>query len=140
MPCNARSYIDERDASTLLTAAPPGAVTAYAGASAPDGWLMCDGSAVSRATYADLFAVSGVLYGSGDGSTTFNLPDLRQRFPLGKAVSGTGSTLGGTGGSFTTGTPSATVQATILVGGAASTMHTHDATPPFQVVNYIIRY
>lgn len=61
---------------------------------------MCDGAAVSRTTEAALFAVIGTAYGAGDGSTTFNVPDLRQRFPLGKAAAGTGSTLGGTGGAI----------------------------------------
>ena len=75
-------------------------IVAYGGSSAPTGWLLCDGSAVSRTTYANLFAVVGTTYGVGDGATTFNLPDLRQRFPLGKAASGTGSTLGGSGGSI----------------------------------------
>jgi microcystin-dependent protein len=70
--------------------APVGAVTAYAGASAPAGWLLCDGSAVSRSTYADLFAAVGTAFGAGDGSSTFNLPDLRGRAPLG---AGTGSGL-----------------------------------------------
>lgn len=78
----------------------PGTITAFAGATAPVGWLLCDGSAVSRSTYADLFAVMSTAYGAGDGSTTFNLPDLRQRFPLGKAASGTGSSLGDTGGAI----------------------------------------
>lgn len=77
---------------------PTGQITAFGGAAAPTGWLLCDGTAVSRTTFAALFAVLGTAYGVGDGSTTFNLPDLRQRFPMGKAASGTGSTLGGTGG------------------------------------------
>ena len=51
-------------------------------ATAPTGWLLCDGSAVSRTTYADLFAVIGQTYGAGDG-TTFNLPDFRGRVPAG---------------------------------------------------------
>lgn len=68
--------------------------------SAPTGYLICDGSAVSRTTYAALFAVIGTTYGVGDGSTTFNLPDLRQRIPIGKAASGTGNTLAGTFGSI----------------------------------------
>lgn len=50
---------------------------AWAGATAPDEWLICDGSAISRTTYADLFAILGTTYGAGDGSTTFNIPDLR---------------------------------------------------------------
>jgi microcystin-dependent protein len=71
-------------------ASPSGAVTAYAGAVAPPGWLLCDGSAVSRTTYGTLFTAIGVAYGAGDGSTTFNLPDLRGRAPIG---AGTGSGL-----------------------------------------------
>lgn len=89
-----RMTLDERDGELV----PVGAVIATASSSVPDGYLACDGSAVSRTTYAALFAEIGTTYGSGDGSTTFNVPDMRQRFPLGKAASGTGSTLGGTGG------------------------------------------
>lgn len=59
---------------------PTGSEMLYAGTSAPSGWLMCDGSAVSRTTYANLFAVIGVEHGSGDGTTTFNVPDARGRF------------------------------------------------------------
>lgn len=58
---------------------PVGITSAYAGSVAPDGWLLCTGGAVSRTTYAALFAVLGTTYGSGDGATTFNLPDLRGR-------------------------------------------------------------
>ena len=50
---------------------------------APTGWLLCNGAAVSRTTYASLFAVIGTIYGSGDGSTTFNVPDFRGRVPAG---------------------------------------------------------
>lgn len=53
-----------------------GLIVAFAGSTAPAGWLICDGSAVSRTTYADLFAAIGTTYGAGDGSTTFNLPDF----------------------------------------------------------------
>lgn len=66
---------------------------------APTGYLIMDGSAISRATYAALFAVIGTTWGSGDGATTFNLPDFRGRYPFGKAASGTGNTLAGTFGS-----------------------------------------
>jgi microcystin-dependent protein len=59
---------------------PPGALQLFAMQTAPSGWLVCDGSAVSRATYANLFAAIGTLYGVGDGSTTFNVPDARGRF------------------------------------------------------------
>lgn len=79
---------------------PAGCIQMYGGSAAPTGFLLCDGGAVSRASYAALFAVVGTTYGAGDGSTTFNVPDLRQKFPLGKAASGTGNTLGGTGGAI----------------------------------------
>ena len=52
-------------------------------AATPTGWLLCDGTAVSRSTYADLFASIGTAYGTGDGSTTFNVPDYRGRAPIG---------------------------------------------------------
>ena len=66
-----------------------GAVIAFAGSTSPTGWLLCDGSAVSRTTYAALYAVIGDTYGSGDGSTTFNLPNLIDKFVQGNATSGT---------------------------------------------------
>lgn len=62
---------------------PIGSVLAYAGPTAPTLWLLCDGSAKSRTTYSSLFAIIGTTYGVGDGSTTFNLPDLRGRAPFG---------------------------------------------------------
>lgn len=66
----------------------------------PNGWLQCDGSAISRATYQNLFDAIGTTYGVGDGSTTFNLPDLRGRVPLGEGQgpSLNNKTLGETGG------------------------------------------
>lgn len=62
---------------------PTGSVTWFAADTPPSGWLECDGSAVSRTTYAALFAAIGTTFGSGDGSTTFNLPDLRGEFVRG---------------------------------------------------------
>jgi len=62
---------------------PIGSITAYGKETAPANWLICDGSAVSRTSYADLFAVIGTKYGEGDGSTTFNLPNLKGRVPVG---------------------------------------------------------
>lgn len=59
---------------------PAGSIQAYVGATAPTGWLLCHGAEVSRTTYATLYAVIGDKFGSGDGSTTFDLPDLRGRF------------------------------------------------------------
>ena len=66
---------------------PPGMLAPYAGKTAPEGWLLCDGSAVSRTTYAALFAVIGTTYGVGNGSTTFTLPDLRGRVAAGANAS-----------------------------------------------------
>lgn len=83
-----------------LAVMPVGGIVPFAGATAPSGYLLCDGAQVNRVTYKSLFDVIGTTYGAGDGSTTFNLPDLRQRFPLGKAAAGTGSTLGATGGAI----------------------------------------
>ena len=83
----------------VLAGVPSGAMVMWGAAAAPSGWLLCDGTSYLRADYADLFAVIGTTYGSADG-THFNVPDLRQRFPLGKAASGTGSALGGTGGAI----------------------------------------
>lgn len=73
---------------------PVGSVTAFAGATTPQGWLLCDGSAVSRTDYADLYAVIGDTYGAGDGSTTFNVPNLVDKFIEGSATAGTEKTAG----------------------------------------------
>lgn len=68
---------------------PTGSVIARAGNYGPYGYLFCNGAAVSRTTYADLFDVIGTIYGEGDGSTTFNLPNLTDRFIQGSDTSGT---------------------------------------------------
>jgi len=147
--------------------APTGSMLLYGAATAPDGWLLCDGQAVSRRTYADLFAIIGVIYGAGDGTTTFNLPDFRQKFPLGKAAAGTGNALGGTGGaidhthtgpSHNHSSPTGQASASGAGGTAynntgtpAGTVHNHsiatDGTgptglnnPPYLVVNFIIKF
>lgn len=67
-----------------------GAVASFSGNNTlPEGWLLCNGSAVSRETYAALFSVIGTTYGSGNGSTTFNLPNLADKFIQGNATAGT---------------------------------------------------
>lgn len=71
-----------------LSAIPVGTVHAFAGNTAPSGYLLCNGAAVSRATYSALFSVIGTLYGAGNGSTTFNLPNLVDRFIEGGSSSG----------------------------------------------------
>ena len=77
---------------------PSGSIIAFGGAAAPDaGWLLCNGADVNRTTYARLFAAIGTLYGTGNGSSTFGLPDLRDRVPMGKGSNN--STLGAETGS-----------------------------------------
>lgn len=149
---------------TLITSAPTqiseiglavGSIVPYAGAAAPSGWLLCDGTAYSRSTYRTLFDILGTTFGAGDGSTTFNVPDLRQRFPLGTAASGTGSTLGGTGGAIdhthtgpshthtsTTGTAAAGVDVTFATSptNAAGSGSTGTANAPFLSLNFLILY
>jgi hypothetical protein len=70
-------------------ALPTGSYIQFAGSQAPDGFLVCNGGEISRTTYSALFAVIGTTYGSGDGSTTFNLPNLTDRFLQGSTTSGT---------------------------------------------------
>ena len=72
-----------------------GTIKPWGKATAPDGYLLCDGSAVSRTTYADLFGVIGTTYGTGDNSTTFNVPDLQGKFPQGKSGTTNLATTGG---------------------------------------------
>ena len=79
-------------AFVLANGVPTGGLIMWSTASAPSGFLLCDGSAVSRSTYAALFAIVSTTFGSGDGSTTFNVPNYTNRFPY-------GTTLGSTGGS-----------------------------------------
>ena len=87
-------------ASRVEKTLPAGVVLPHGSSTVPDGFLACDGTAVSRSTYAALFAAISTTFGVGDGSTTFNLPDLRGIFPRGvgsqtiSSVSYDGSTLG----------------------------------------------
>jgi microcystin-dependent protein len=78
-----KQQLDALIASVQAALVPTGAVTPYAGTAAPAGWLLAQGQAVSRTTYAALFAVCSTTYGVGDGSTTFNLPNLKGRAPIG---------------------------------------------------------
>jgi microcystin-dependent protein len=73
-------------------AIPAGAVMSFAMNSAPTGWLACNGAAVSRSTYSALFSAVSTTYGTGDGSTTFNVPDLRGYFVRGWGVAGQNGT------------------------------------------------
>lgn len=146
----------------VLLASLVGVISPYSGSSAPTGFLLCDGTAVSRTTYADLFAVTSTTYGVGDGSTTFNLPNLKGSVPVGRDSAQTEfDTLGETGGAKThtlteAEMPSHTHTALgqnvggATVGGVASngTASTTGATggdgahnnlQPYIVLNYIIK-
>lgn len=151
----------------VKAAAPPGSMTMYAGVAAPEGWLLCDGQAVGRSTYARLFASIGTIHGEGDGATTFNVPDMRSRFPLG-AVDEPGETGGEASHTLTAGelaphqhteitwsgmnvTLAGGSEGALLIqtssGGARGNLVTnnagggqpHNNMPPYLTMNYIIK-
>lgn len=95
---------------------PSGCICILATNTIPDGWLICDGQAVSRTLYASLFSIIGTIFGEGDGSTTFNLPNLKQKFPLGS-------------GNFSIGTSGGNINHTHdLTHSHSLNNHTHSAT------------
>jgi microcystin-dependent protein len=98
---------------------PPGVLCAYAGSTAPSGWLLCDGQLLDTALYPELFSSIGYSYG-GSGSN-FRIPDMRQRFVLGKGDSGEGSTLNAKGGPAVTGS-------SLSIGHIHGISHTHNIT------------
>ena len=136
---------------------PPGAILPYGGGTAPTGYVLCDDTAKSRTDFAALFAIIGTSYGTGNGTTTFNVPDLRDRIPLGKGTNN--STLGGettgAGASAVVATASGSASLTLATGtfatsakdsstatavtGVTAGGHTHNLTLPVQVMNYIIK-
>ena len=77
---------------TLYADAPIGAIMPYGGATAPSGWLLCQGQAISRIDYSDLFKAIGTAFGTGDGTTTFNIPDLRESVPKGAGLTSNSNT------------------------------------------------
>ena len=89
---------------------PTATIVPWSNASVPSGFLECDGAAVSRSTYSALFAIVGTTYGAGDGSSTFNTPNLQDNVPVGKSNN---KALGSTGGANT-------VAATGNVGGSTA--------------------
>jgi len=95
-----------------------GAIIGWSTATAPNGWLVCNGSAISRTNYADLFALVGTKFGVGDGSTTFNVPNLSSRSAAGVSAA---NSIGQTDFA-TTGGPSSTNT------GNASALHVHDTS------------
>lgn len=110
-----------RGDSTFADSLPPGIILAYGVASAPSGWALCDGSAISRTTFSALFAIIGTTWGVGNGTTTFNIPDLRGRAPIGQ----------GTGSGLTARTLAATTgEETHLLTTAETPAHSHGVTDP----------
>lgn len=106
--------------SAGFTETPIGIVAPFAGATAPANWLLCYGQAVSRVTYSGLYLTIGTTYGSGDGSTTFNLPDLRGRTIAGE------DDMGGTAASRLTSNVSGVNGATLGAVGGSQIMHAHE--------------
>ena len=84
-------------ASVLESAVPIGSITMWSGNSSniPSGWLLCNGQAISRTTYETLYTLQGNVFGAGDGSTTFNLPDMRDRFVVGAGNAYSSNSQGG---------------------------------------------
>lgn len=142
-----------------------GSVVPYFGTAAPNSkYLLCNGQAVSRTTYADLFTLIGTSYGSGNGTTTFNLPNLKGRFLVGydpgdsdynaltSAKSGGSKTHTLTVNEIPAHTHSGVVSAGNIAGGGASVApvsagntgstgggQPHENRPPYLTVNYLIR-
>lgn len=108
---------------------PVGSIIMFAATNAPSGWLLCDGAAVSRSTYARLYAIVGDTWGAGNGTTTFNIPDLRERFPRGHSAST--NLLGTAGGAASQTLTIAQLPShnhTAYAYGQASGTHGHDLT------------
>lgn len=127
---------------------PTGMIIAFGANAAPTGWLVCDGTAVSRTTYSGLFSIVGTTWGAGDGSTTFNVPDLRGRMAVGKGThidvdtlaDNDGIAVGSRRGGVSSG-PSSTNQST-YDNPSGLTTHAHPDhvhTTPYLVINYLIK-
>jgi microcystin-dependent protein len=115
----------------------PGIINMWGTGSAPTGWLLCDGSAVSRTSFAALFAVIGTTFGTGDGSTTFNIPNMQ-----GKYARMDTAALGGTGGAashdhdLVGGTPTGIAQITIITGPGPNTQINRVTGQPTYTANF----
>lgn len=165
-PASAQDGVNLAYRNTRALQEPIGIVDVFAGSTIPTGWLECTGAAVSRTTYAALFAVIGTTFGAGDGSTTFNTPDLRGRSVVGyKSTDSNFNAIGKTGGTKThtltiaelpahthTGCPAITVTAagatstassyaseTTATSGSAGTGGSHNNLPPYIVMKMIIK-
>ena len=138
---------------------PTGSIIMYGTNVAPSNWLLCDGSAVSRTTYATLFAVIGTIFGEGDGSTTFNLPDIRDRFVVGAGSTYENGNMGGeathvltidempahthtvniSSASREIGGENAAWTGTVTNTGSAGGDEPHNNLPPYVALSFIIK-
>ena len=101
LPADPTTALQAATKQYVDTGSPAGIIAPFAGTSAPTGWLSCNGAAVSRTTYATLYAAIGTTWGVGDGSTTFNVPDLRGMFLRGTGTNGTyGTAIGQAVGTY----------------------------------------
>ncbi len=121
-----------RDLGSTALALPSGIINPFAGITAPDGWLLCYGQAISRTVYSDLFIALSTTYGVGDGSTTFNVPDLR-----GRTVAGLDNMGGTDAGRLTTANTIGTTTGTetITLTSAEMPSHTHTQNAHGHVVS-----
>lgn len=122
---------------------PVGVIQMFGGSSAPVGWLLCDGSNVSRVTYASLFSVIGTLYGAGNNNTTFTLPDFRSRSPIGAgnganglSIRTLGTTIGSEGSTISTSHLPTFSMDSVSGSGIEIGNHAH----PNSSINYNVNY
>ncbi len=113
---------------------PSGTIMAFAGGTVPQGWMLCSGATISRTANASLFAAIGTIYGNGDGSTTFQLPDLRGRTiygldNMGGSAAGRLTTTGGISSNNSLGATGGTQTTTLAVANLPSHNHTFTGTP-----------
>ena len=119
---------------------PTGEITLWGTSTAPTGWLIADGSTVSRSTYSALFAVLGTTYGAGDGSTTFGIPNLQGKFPVGKDASAEFDVLGETGGSKTSALGVSNLPAHNHTGSASVTVNDNGLDVLYNAGSYTTGY
>lgn len=106
------------------SAVPTGVYMPYGGSAAPAGWLLCQGQAVSRSTFNALFGVLGTRYGAGDGATTFNVPQMVDRFPV------------GAGGLYSSGSSGGSASVTLTV--AQLPVHAHSINHDHAAFNTVV--